>query len=164
MSYVLDEVRLKGSAYGAWLRPDPFSRVLCFGSYRDPNVKRTLDVFERAASVVRDATWSQKDLDKTILVSAKDSLKPNRPREATGTALAWRLYGMTDDVRARYYETVLGVTADGARKALLETLARGLDRAATCVVSSRDKLEAANAELGERALALEDVFAKEQAP
>jgi presequence protease len=162
MGHVLDEVRLKGSAYGAWLRTDPFTRVLSFGSYRDPNVKRTLDVFERAAGVVRAAAWSQQEIDKTILVCAKDSLKPNRPRDATGTAMSWHLLGLTDPVRTAYYEKVLCVTAEGAKKALLDALEKGRDRAATCVVSSRDKLETANAELGARALAVEDVFAKDR--
>jgi hypothetical protein len=62
---------------------------------------------------------------------------------------------MTDEVRTRYFETMLGVTAERAKDALAEALAGS---STVCVVSSRDKLEGANRELGERALALEDVF------
>ncbi|HEV8244342.1 MAG TPA: insulinase family protein, partial [Polyangiaceae bacterium] len=49
LHWVLDEIRLKGSAYGGWCQPNLFQRDLELGSYRDPNPARTLELFESAA-------------------------------------------------------------------------------------------------------------------
>ncbi len=158
MGYMLEEVRFKGAAYGAWSRTNLLHRGFLFGSYRDPSIARTLRVFEGAASAVKSAAWTQRELDRTILVAAKDSLRPNRPREATGTALYWHVHGLSDDVRAKFYDAMLSVTAPEAQRALVETLERGQAKAAVCVVSSREKFEVENRELGAQALRVEDVF------
>ena len=80
MDYILSEIRLKGNAYGAWLTYDPRGRILYFGSYRDPHVARTLDVFDGVMDFARQANWTQTDIDRAIIATAKNEERPIRPQ------------------------------------------------------------------------------------
>jgi presequence protease len=155
--YVMDEVRLKGAAYGAWSSLDVFHGTFDLGSYRDPQPVRTLGIFSRALEGVARLDWSPSEIERAIVVTAKDSLRPNRPREATGSALWWHTHGLSDEIRARHYEALLSVKPSEAREALERVLGQDPGLASVCVVSSRDKLEAVNAELAEGKLEVEDV-------
>jgi Zn-dependent M16 (insulinase) family peptidase len=96
---------------------------------------------------VQSAVWTQTDVDRAIIATAKEMMRPIRPAAATRDALMRHLAGITRDVREQRYARMRAVTPTDARRALLETLDAGLPRAATCVVSSREKLETANHEL-----------------
>ena len=50
--YLWTEVRVKGGAYGCGLSIDRSNNV-CFGSYRDPNVTNTYDVFKNLSSYLK---------------------------------------------------------------------------------------------------------------
>jgi Zn-dependent M16 (insulinase) family peptidase len=102
--------------------------------------------------------WSSAQIERAILVTAKDSLKPNRPGEATSTALWWYVHGLDDELRQRHYERLLSVEPAQAREALLQLFTEGARRASLCVVSSHDKLAATNAQLAADGLAIQDVF------
>ncbi len=155
--YLLSEIRLKGNAYGAWGSYHPLHGLLLLASYRDPHIARTLDVFARAPEFVRAATWSQTDIDRAIIGVAKNEEKPIRPGDATGEALARHLIGITDARREAAYAALLAVTPATVKGALEHVLADGLVRAPICVVASREKLEEANRELGDKALAITDI-------
>jgi Zn-dependent M16 (insulinase) family peptidase len=156
--YVLEEIRLRGAAYGAWCATDPLHRYFELGSYRDPQIARTVGIFRHAADGIQRIGWSPAEIERAILVTAKDSLKPNRPGEATGTALFWYVHGLDDDLRQQRYENLLAVEPTRARETLLQVLAEGSAGASLCVVSSRDKLAAANTELAAGGLEIEDIF------
>jgi Zn-dependent M16 (insulinase) family peptidase len=155
--YFLPEIRLKGNAYGGGLSYNPLSGTLFMTSFRDPHVIRTLDVFARTPAFVRSTAWSQADIDRAIIGTAKGDEKPLRPSEATGEALARHLQGVTPELREAFYQARLAVTPAAAREALLEVLESGLKSSPICVLSSREKLEEANRSLGAGALAITDV-------
>ncbi|MEI6515283.1 MAG: insulinase family protein, partial [bacterium] len=155
--YFLPEIRLKGNAYGGSISYNPLAGTLFMTSFRDPHVTRTLDVFSGTPDYVRSTRWSQADIDRSIIGTAKDDERPMRPGEATGIALARHLQGVTPELRESFYEARLAVTPDAARTALLETLESGFKASPVCVLTSREKLEAANKTLGDRALTVSDV-------
>lgn len=158
MDYLINEVRFKGNAYGAWCRYSGTGRSVALGSYRDPHVARTLGVFDGLEAFVRDAPWTQDDVDRAIIGIAKRYVMPIRPHYATNAALQQHLLGDSPELRARYYAALRAVRVDDVRRAWVELLEAGRDRTAVCVVSSREKLEAANETLGERALAIVDIL------
>ena len=155
--YFLPEIRLKGNAYGGGISYNPLSGTLFMTSFRDPHVVRTLDVFAKTPDFVRSAAWSQADIDRSIIGTAKGDEKPLRPGEATGEALARHLQGVTHELRENFYQARLAVTPAAAREALLEVLETGLKSGPVCVLSSREKLEEANRSLNGAALAITDV-------
>lgn len=156
MDYLLPEVRFKGNAYGASFSYDSRTERAAFGSYRDPHVARTLDVFDSTGSYVAAADWNQIDIDRAIIATAKDDFSPIRPGGATGTALQRYLSGTTPELRQRRYEALRCVTPQAVKHALSDLLSLS-EQASVCVVSSRQNLEAANEKMP-RPLAVQDIL------
>jgi len=155
--YFLPEIRLKGNAYGGSISYNPIAGTLFMTSFRDPHITRTLDVFAQTPEFVKTAHWSQDDIDRAIIGTAKGDEKPLRPDEATGEALSRHLQGVTPELREAFYAARLAVTPPLARSALLETLETGLISSPICVLSSREKLIEANKMLASHALSISDV-------
>ena len=158
LDWILPEIRFKGNAYGAWFRYDALGGSLGLGSYRDPHITRTLDVFDRTRNFVAEASWSETDIGRAIIAVAKRGFTPLRPRPATGLALQRHLAGITPEMRETRHERLRATTAAQVQQALEQTLAAGFPHSAVCVVSSRDKLEQANNELGAGQLAIEEIL------
>lgn len=158
LDWILPEIRFKGNAYGAWLRYDALGGSLALGSYRDPHVTRTLDVFRRTPDYVAAANWNESDVGRAVIAVAKRGFTPLRPRPATGLALQRHLAGITPELREARHERLKATTAAEVRQALQQALAAGFPRSAVCVVSSRDKLEQANRELDAGQLAIEEIL------
>ncbi len=155
--YLISEVRLKGNAYGAWCRYDGPAGLLKLGSFSDPHPARTLGVFERLPDYARGVDWSQDDVDRAIIGTARSDERPIRPEEATSLALRRHRMGITRAIREERYQRLLGVTGADAKRAFLDML-HGYDRqSAVCVLASRPELEAAGRDLP-RPLAIEDIL------
>jgi len=156
--YLLPEVRFKGNAYGTSCSYNSLNAALSLTSYRDPHVARTIRVFDKVADYVREAPWTQTDVERAVIGTAKSDERPIRPEDATGLALHRHLTGQTEEMRCRRRAALLSATVGEVKRAVLETLEAGEGRSPVCVVSSREKLDAANRELGDAALAIEDVL------
>ncbi len=158
MDYMMSEIRFKGNAYGAHFVHSGFSSVLHMGSYRDPHIARTLDVFDRVSDYISKADWTQQSIDHAIIATAKQDMRPIRPMRATGLALERHLAGITDEQRKRRYDRLRSATPAAVKRALLDVLSANEKSGAVCVVSSREKLELANREMRGRPLAIEDIL------
>jgi len=158
LDYLLNEVRFKGNAYGAWCSYNGLEQEVEFGSYRDPHVARTLDVFARVIDYVRKADWTQTDVDRAIIGTAKNYEKPIRPRHATENALHRFLTGQTPSLREQHFEQILSATVNTVKQKTIEFLETHLEKSAICVVSSREKLEQANHQLKDQALSIENII------
>jgi presequence protease len=160
LGYVLEEVRFKGSAYGGGCGYNASSKLWTFHSYRDPWINRTLDVYAAAPGYVRTAVWTQGDVDRAVIGTAKEGERPIRPPQASGTALTRHLIGDTNERREARHEALLGVTLQGVKRVLAEQFERGVKDTVVCVVSSREKLEEANRERPEKPLQISEILAK----
>jgi Zn-dependent M16 (insulinase) family peptidase len=156
MDYLLPEIRLKGNAYGAGFTHQSLTGTFTLHSYRDPRLTETIAVFRRVADFVRQAVWSQGDIDRGIIGVAKRDEKPLRPSEATGVALQRHMIGESFERRCRRRRQLLEATPDNVRQALLQALEAGLPQAAICVMTNRSRLEQARQTLG--SLTIEDVL------
>jgi hypothetical protein len=158
LDWILPEIRFKGNAYGAWFRYDAVGGSAAFGSYRDPHIVRTLDVFARARDFVHEAAWSDAEIGRAIIAVAKRGFTPLRPRPANGLALQRYLAGITPAMREARHEQLKSVTPEAVKAALERLLAGGLAQAPVCVVSSRAMLEQANRELAGNTLAISEIL------
>lgn len=71
-AWLWDRVRVQGGAYGAFCLLDRISGVLTFVSYRDPNLMRTLEVFDRSAQFLEEETLTDEELTKSIIGAIGD--------------------------------------------------------------------------------------------
>jgi Zn-dependent M16 (insulinase) family peptidase len=116
-----------------------------------------LRVFDAYRDWLNAQNWTQTDIDRAIIGSAREAERPIRPAEATHTALVRHIRGDTNELREQRYSAMLGATPKSVKQTLLRVLENGEPKAAVCVVSSREKLEEANQALGDRALQLSDI-------
>ena len=158
LDWILPEIRFKGNAYGAWFRYDAVGGSAAFGSYRDPHVVRTLDVFARSREYVNAAAWSDEEIGRAIIAVAKRGFTPLRPRPATGLALQRHLAGITPEMREARHEQLKSVSPRAVKAALQRLLDSGLAHAPVCVVSSRAMLEQANRELTGNPLEISEIL------
>ncbi len=78
--YLYQQIRVRGGAYGAGCRFGNENGVLSFYSYRDPNLKKTDEVYCGTSEFVRAAELDEKDLTKYIIGSFSASERPLSPR------------------------------------------------------------------------------------
>ncbi|MDZ7319445.1 MAG: insulinase family protein [candidate division KSB1 bacterium] len=158
LEYILNEIRFKGNAYGAWCSYNGLDQEIEFASYRDPHIVRTLKVFDDILKYLHHANWTSADIDRAIISTAKRFLEPIRPKEATEHALHRHLTGQTAAIREQHYTQILSATLNAVKRTTLEVLSESFKRRAVCVVSSREKLEEANRRLRQRPLIIEDIL------
>lgn len=155
--YILSEIRLKGNAYGAGFVYRPFDSSLCQGSFADPHIARTLNVFAHTIDYVKQADWNRADIDRAIIATAKEYVKPIRPNQATCDALSCHLAGETRELREDRFAQFRSARPGEVKRALFEFLEEYQGHGAICVVASREKLEAENRKM-KQPLAIEDIL------
>jgi presequence protease len=110
------ELREKGGAYGGYAQAGIGSGTFYFGSYRDPNITRTYDVYDEAVKWVTDNEIEAEALKEAILGACGDVDPLESPdikgrREATN-----RSTGFTREERERFKKRLLQVSADDLRR------------------------------------------------
>ncbi|MDP9173743.1 MAG: insulinase family protein [Planctomycetota bacterium] len=158
LGYVLDEVRFKGTAYGGGCGYNGSGQVWTFHSYRDPWVNRTLDVYRGALAHVRGAAWTQPEVDRAIIGTAKEGERPIRPPQAAGLALWRHLTGDSPDSRNARHAGLLDVKLADIGRVLTTQFETNSGVASVCVVSSREKLEEANRQRPQTPLEIRDIL------
>ncbi|HEV3407031.1 MAG TPA: insulinase family protein [Candidatus Dormibacteraeota bacterium] len=138
------ELREKGGAYGGFASAGIVSGTFYLGSYRDPNIIRTYDVFDHAVIWVTEHDIEADSLKEAILGASGDVDPLESPdikgrREATNRAT-----GLTREARERFKQRLLQVTADDLRRVTRTYLvgARGVQS----TVAGPDLVEAARKE------------------
>ena len=154
--YMMTEIRLKGNAYMGGFEYNPFDACLYQGSYADPHIARTLNVFEKSIDYVKQTEWTQTDIDRAIIATASDYQKTVRPSQASTDALTHHLTGQTEEMIEERYAQLRRATPKEVKRALLQVLERNRDKASICVVASREKLEAENQKMAQP-LHIEDI-------
>lgn len=110
-TWLWDQVRVQGGAYGAFCQFDRNSGNLTMVSYRDPNLARTLDCFDGTAEYLRTAPLGPGELTKAI-IGAVGALDTHLLPDAKGYLSMLRyLNGDTEERRQRVRDEVLGTTA-----------------------------------------------------
>lgn len=156
IDYMVSELRFKGNAYGASCSYD--GRTITLSTYADPHVKRTLEVFAAITDYVRSAPWTDVELTRGIISTAKNYVRPIRPEDATASALTSHITGETGEIREARYRTVLAATPEKLKEVVLRVLESGFARAPVGVLSNRQKLQEANGELGDAPLLISDLL------
>ena len=113
--YFWTKIRVQGGAYGAFVR---FNRSggIFFGSYRDPNLKNTIDVFDGTAEFLRNFDVSDREMDKYIIGTMSKIDKPLTPSIKGQIAAELCLKGITYEDRQKSRNEVLNARQGDIRK------------------------------------------------
>ena len=134
-NFLHPEVREKGGAYGASATASPISGLFTMSSYRDPNPRNSLTVFNRAGVFARDKDWTPRELEESKLSLFQDI---DAPRSVSSDGSKEFMYGITEDMDQEMRERLLEVSKEDvqrvAQKYLVDLPA---DLKAACVLGEK---------------------------
>jgi Zn-dependent M16 (insulinase) family peptidase len=125
--YLWEKVRVQGGAYGCLCGLDRLSGDFVLVSYRDPNIRSTLDVFAAVPAYLRKHALSSGELQAAI-VGAIGELDAYLLPDAKGAAAYSRLLARDDEeARQRLREEILSASPAHFRRfgQALEPFAQG---------------------------------------
>ena len=108
--YLHREIREKGGAYGGFALSNAEDGLFVMASYRDPHIRRTMDVFSSAFDFMRQGGYSDTDIVEAILQMASDIDKPDSPAARARKAFSRKLLGLSDAARQDFKDRLLAVT------------------------------------------------------
>jgi Zn-dependent M16 (insulinase) family peptidase len=138
------EIREKGGAYGGFAIYNTEEGIFSFGSYRDPHIIRTLDVYDKACEYIMKGDYTQTDVKEAILQVCSEIDKPETPGPAAMKAFYRDIARLTDEIRRQFKDRLLRL--DRHRVQAIARKYFDLDRrqAGVSVISSKTSLEQAN--------------------
>ncbi len=147
-TWLWDMIRLQGGAYGAFNLLDNLSGVFAYVTYRDPNVLKTLSIFDESGDFLRKLQLSDQELTKSIIGAIGRRDQYRLPDAKGFTSLKRILSGVTDEYRQRIRNEVLATNASDFASfgEVLDSVARA---GRVIVLGSEDAIKETNAEMGE---------------
>ena len=112
--YLWNNVRVKGGAYGCM---NSFTRIgdSYFVSYRDPNLTKTIDIYENVVDYLKNFTAEQRDMTKFVIGAVSDMDTPLNPRAKGIRSLTAYLGQYTDEEAQRERDEVLSTDVETIR-------------------------------------------------
>lgn len=144
-SYLWNEVRVLGGAYGAGMIAYP-SSLWGFYSYRDPAVAPTLARYAKAATWLSTWTPQTNELAGYIISSVASLDAPQKPKEIMRTYDALFYTNRKDNWIKELRERLLVTTLEDVY-AFAHVLMRSEQNASTCIMGPQEKLAQAGSEL-----------------
>lgn len=140
--YLWLNIRVKGGAYGCM---SGFSRVGdCYlASYRDPNLKKTNEVYENAPEYIKNFTASERDMTKYVIGTISELDTPLNPFAKGLRSTSAYLSGLTYAMIQQERDEIIGAAAEDIRK-LSDIVTAILSDDVICVIGSEEVLEAEN--------------------
>ncbi|MDP2174208.1 MAG: insulinase family protein [Candidatus Cloacimonadaceae bacterium] len=112
--YLYKQIRVNGGAYGA-MSNFTTSGHQYFASYRDPNLRESLDVFDTVPQYLRGFQCSQRDMDKYIIGDISNLDYPKTPESIGAAADDDYLTGFTHEDRQQIRDEVLSTKIEDIR-------------------------------------------------
>lgn len=137
--YLWSQVRVKGGAYGSgcsFMNDGTFF----FTSYRDPNLGQTIDIFDRAASYIKEFAAEERELRKYIIGTIGRLDSPLTPSMKGNRAAADYISNFTQKDIQQLRDDILSASVKDLN-CLAEPIARSMACGNFCVVGSESRIK-----------------------
>jgi Zn-dependent M16 (insulinase) family peptidase len=111
LDYLWMQVRVHGGAYGCMMSIDP-TGYIGFTSYRDPNNKKTNDVYDASYRFVEEFNPSDEQLLKFKIGATGNSESVKHVRDKADTARSFYLRGLSYSERCKNRSAILSITKE----------------------------------------------------
>jgi len=138
--YLWNNVRVMGGAYGCFASFTKYGDAF-FVSYRDPNLKNTLDIYDSAADYFKSFTADERTMTKYIIGTVADLDAPLSPYSKGSRSLSAYMNNFNEELLQKERDEILGVTEADIR-ALGEYLDNIMNDAYVCVVGGEEAIKA----------------------
>lgn len=106
-AWLWDQVRVQGGAYGGFCMTDYRSGQFAMVSYRDPNLLRTLDVYDRTACYLQELDIDEEEVTRAVIGAIGDMDGHLLPDAKGFLSMCRYLAGDTDNHRQRIRDEIL---------------------------------------------------------
>ncbi|KAI8532831.1 hypothetical protein RHMOL_Rhmol11G0245100 [Rhododendron molle] len=144
-TWLWDRVRVSGGAYGGFCDFDTHSGVFSFLSYRDPNLLKTLDVYDATGDFLRDLEMDDDALTKAIIGTIGDVDSYQLPDAKGYSSLLRYLLGITEEERQKRREEILSTNLNDFKE-FADAIDAVKNKGVVVAVASPEDVEAANKE------------------
>lgn len=140
--YLWNRVRVKGGAYGCMCS---FGRSgdSYFVSYRDPNLDKTVEVYEKAAEYIASFEADERTITQFIIGAISDLDVPMTPAAKGMYSLTGYMTGLPFVRVQKERDELLAVTVESIRS-LADHVRAFMDEDCLCVVGNEEKLKESN--------------------
>ena len=137
--YLWQNVRVKGGAYGCM---SSFNRLgeAYFMSYRDPNLRKTNEIYEGVVEYLENFTVSERDMTKYIIGTMSNIDRPMTPAIAGDRSMNLYMNRVSMDMIRKERMQILNATQEDIR-ALSKIVKAVLMADLICVIGGEDKIE-----------------------
>ncbi|RMF86462.1 MAG: peptidase M16 [Nitrospinota bacterium] len=142
-TWIWDRVRVQGGAYGGFCLFDHRSGVLNFASYRDPNLLKTLEVYDQTGHFLRHTPLREEELTKSIIGAIGDMDAYQLPDAKGYSSMLRYLVGETDELRQQRREEIFSTSVADFR-AFADVLDRVREEGRVVVLGSPSAIEEVN--------------------
>ena len=136
--YLWMNIRVKGGAYGCMSN---FNRIGegYFVSYRDPNLKKTLEVYAGVPEYLRNFTVSERDMTKYIIGTISNIDQPMTPAAKGDRSMNLYMNHLTEEMIQEERMQILRATQEDIRN-LAEIAEAVLACDQICVIGNEEKI------------------------
>ena len=138
--YLWQNIRVKGGAYGCMSN---FNRIGegYFVSYRDPNLKRTMEVYEGITDYLKNFTVSPRDMTKYIIGTISNIDHPMTPAAKGDRSMNLYMNHVSPEMIRKERMEILEAGQEDIR-ALADVVEAVLAADQLCVIGSEEKIDA----------------------
>ncbi|MCX6556503.1 MAG: insulinase family protein [Candidatus Aminicenantes bacterium] len=136
--YLQNTIRVQGGAYGGFAMMDN-AGFLAFASYRDPNLKKTVENYLGASRFLTELVLDERDLRRLIIGTISGWDRPLNPNQKGYTAVRRFLVGDTLAMLQKERDEILGTSVEdlkGFAKMVEAVMAQNV----LCVVGNEKKI------------------------
>ena len=144
--YLWQNIRVKGGAYGCMCNFNRIGEGYLI-SYRDPNLEKTIDVYEKVTEYLRNFEADDRDMNKYIIGTISNIDRPMNPSAKGTRSMNLYMNHVTEEMIRKN-----GVDLNAAQeeiRALADVVAAMLAADQLCVIGSEEKIEEQKALFGE---------------
>ena len=137
--YLWNNIRVKGGAYGCMCNFSGIDGNGYFVSYRDPNLKATMEVYESVADYVANFEADERELTKFVIGTMSSLDTPLNPLSKGSRSLSAYMSGTTMEDIQKDRDQILNVTVEDIR-ALSPIMKAIVDAGYHCVIGNGNKI------------------------
>ena len=137
--YLWQNIRVKGGAYGCMSN---FNRAGegYLVSYRDPNLEKTVEVYEGVVDYLKNFTVDDRDMNKFIIGTMSNLDRPMNPAAKGSRSMNLYMNHITEEMLRRERAQILDARQEDIRR-LADIVQAVLDAGLICVIGSEEKIE-----------------------
>lgn len=138
------KVREQGGAYGAGASSNATAGIFHLYAYRDPHIKRTVDVFEEALQRISDGEFDDEDLEEAKLEAIQGLDDPVAPGCRAEVAYSWLRQGKTTQMRQAFRQALLATDSSAIQDAVKTYVLNQIRSAPLITFAGRELLDREN--------------------